>query len=40
MTLFSSMLSMINAGLSGEDEDGVLFYDKIPDYVKRETLSS
>ena len=38
LTLFSSMLSMINAGLSGEDEDGVLFYDKIPDYVKERNL--
>ena len=38
LTLFSSMLSMINAGLSGEDEDDVLFYDKIPDYVKERNL--
>jgi hypothetical protein len=38
LTLFSAMLSMINAGLSGEDEDDVLFYDKIPDYVKERNL--
>ena len=38
LTLFSSMLAMINAGLSGEDEDDVLFYDKIPDYVKERNL--
>lgn len=38
LTLFSAMLAMINAGLSGEDEDDVLFYDKIPDYVKERNL--
>ena len=38
LSLFSSMLAMINAGLSGEDEDDVLFYDKIPDYVKERNL--
>ena len=38
LALFSSMLAMINAGLSDEDEDDVLFYDKIPDYVKERNL--
>ena len=38
LSLFSSMLAMINAGLSDEDEDDVLFYDKIPDYVKERNL--
>ena len=40
LDLHSSLLclAMINAGLSGEDEDDVLFYDKIPDYVKERNL--
>lgn len=38
LTLFSSMVAMLNAALSDEDEDDVLFYDKIPDYVKERNL--
>lgn len=38
LTLFSAMVAMLNAGLSDEDEDDVLFYDKIPDYVKERNL--
>ena len=38
LTLFSAMVSMLNAALSDEDEDDVLFYDKIPDYVKERNL--
>lgn len=38
LTVFSSMLTMIGRAMSGEDEDGVLFYDKIPDYVKERNL--
>lgn len=38
LTLFSAMISMLNAALSDEDEDDVLFYDKIPDYVKERNL--
>jgi hypothetical protein len=38
LMLFSGMISMMNAGMSDEDEDGVLFYDKIPDYVKERNL--
>ena len=32
------MLTIINRSLSDEDEDGVLFYDKIPDYVKERNM--
>lgn len=38
LSLFSGMVAMMNAGMSDEDEDGVLFYDKIPDYVKERNL--
>ena len=38
LTLFSAMVAMMNAALSEEDEDEVLFYDKIPDYVKERNL--
>lgn len=34
----SFMLGMLNRWASEEDEDGVLFYDKIPDYVKERNL--
>ena len=36
--LASGMLAMINMALSDEDEDGVLFYNKIPDYEKERNL--
>ncbi|MDV6318823.1 LPD38 domain-containing protein [Chromohalobacter sp. HP20-39] len=32
------MLGMLNRWLSDEDEDGVLFYDKIPDYEKERNI--
>ena len=38
LTLFLAMVAMMNAALSEEDEDEVLFYDKIPDYVKERNL--
>ena len=38
LTIFSSMLAMIGRGMSDEDEDGVLYWDKIPDYVKERNL--
>jgi len=38
LMLFNSMLTIINRSLSDEDEDGVLFYDKIPDYVKERNM--
>ena len=37
-TLFAGMLAMVGRALSDEDEDGVLYYDKIPDYVKERNL--
>jgi hypothetical protein len=36
--LVSGMLAMINMALSDEDEDGELFYNKIPDYEKERNL--
>ncbi|WP_328717559.1 LPD38 domain-containing protein [Halomonas elongata] len=38
MATGSFMLGMLNRWLSEEDEDGVLFYDKIPDYEKERSL--
>jgi hypothetical protein len=38
LSLMSGMLAMVNMGLSDEDEDGVLFYSKIPDYEKERNL--
>jgi hypothetical protein len=38
LTVFSAMLTMIGRAMSEEDEDGILFYDKIPDYVKERNL--
>ncbi len=38
MATGSFMLGMLNRWLSEEDEDGVLFYDKIPDYEKERRL--
>ena len=34
MTMFSALQTLFNISMSGEDEDGILYYDKIPDYVK------
>lgn len=31
-------LGMLNRWASEEDEDGVLFYDKVPDYVKERNI--
>ena len=36
--LFNAMLTAINVALSDEDEDGVSFYAKIPDYVKERNI--
>ena len=38
LSLLSGMLAMINIALSDEDEDGELFYNKIPDYEKERNL--
>ena len=38
LSLITGMLTMINLGLSEEDEDGELFYNKIPDYEKERNL--
>jgi hypothetical protein len=38
MVVFNAMLSAINLGLSDEDEDGELFYNKIPDYIKERNM--
>jgi len=38
MTAFSSLLTMMNIAVGGEDEDGIPFYDKIPDYEKERFL--
>lgn len=38
MATGSFMLGMLNRWLSDEDEDGVLFYDKIPDYEKERNI--
>ena len=34
MVLFSAMQTLFNMAVSGEDEDGELYYNKIPDYKK------
>ena len=38
LTVFSGMLTMLSRAISDEDDDGILFYDKIPDYVKERNL--
>jgi len=38
LSLMTGMLTMINMAMSDEDEDGVLFYKKIPDYEKERNL--
>ena len=36
--LFSGLITMMNRAMSDEDEDGVIFYDKIPDYIKERNI--
>jgi len=38
LVLTNAMLTMINLAMSDEDDDGELFYNKIPDYVKERNL--
>ena len=38
MVVFNAMLAAINIGISDEDEDGELFYNKIPDYIKERNM--
>ncbi|MCV6825998.1 MULTISPECIES: LPD38 domain-containing protein [Halocynthiibacter] len=38
MVALGAILDMVNAGLSEEDEDGELAYDKIPDYKQQTNL--
>jgi len=38
MILVSGLLTLLNRAASDEDEDGTLFYNKIPDYVKERNL--
>ena len=38
LSLTTGMLTAINLAMSDEDEDGVLFYSKIPDYEKERNL--
>ena len=34
----NALLTLLNRAASDEDEDGVLFYNKIPDYVKERNM--
>ena len=38
MVLMNGLLTLLNRAASEEDEDGTLFYSKIPDYVKERNL--
>jgi len=38
LVAFSATLDLLNRLLSGEDEDGVSPYDKIPDYIKQRNI--
>ena len=38
LVLFNGMLTLLAQAASDEDEDGILFYNKIPDYVKERNL--
>ena len=38
LTIFSGMAAMLALGMSDEDEDGELYYNKIPDYIKERNL--
>jgi hypothetical protein len=38
LVVFNAMLTMIGRAMSDDDEDGTLYYDKIPDYIKERNL--
>ena len=38
MIIMNALLTMVNRAASDEDEDGTLFYNKIPDYVKERNM--
>lgn len=38
LTVFSGLAAMMAMGMSDEDEDGELYYNKIPDYIKERNL--
>ena len=38
LSLFASMLTALGYAMSDEDEDGIPYWDKIPDYVKERNL--
>jgi len=38
MVIMNGLLTLLNRAASDEDEDGVLFYNKIPDYVKERNM--
>jgi len=38
LVVFNAMLTMIGRAMSEDDEDGTLYYDKIPDYIKERNL--
>lgn len=38
LTVFSGMAAMLALAMSDEDEDGELYYNKIPDYIKERNL--
>lgn len=38
MVIMNALLTMLNRAASDEDEDGTLFYNKIPDYVKERNM--
>ena len=38
LTVFSGLSAMIAMAMSDEDEDGELYYNKIPDYIKERNL--
>ena len=38
LTVFNGLLTMLGLAMSGEDEDGELYYNKIPAYIKERNL--
>jgi hypothetical protein len=38
MIIMNALLTLLNRAASDEDEDGTLFYNKIPDYVKERNM--
>lgn len=38
MVIMNALLTLLNRAASDEDEDGTLFYNKIPDYVKERNM--